>query len=489
MVPLQVTIFERESYLGGRIHSIHTYDGDGRDIVNLGAHTFDADDELFAGLARDASVELRYQYPNILGAPLSQVSIWDGEKVVFQELERAPLTQGVFKRLVWQNLMATRFWDQLALDAKTIWNKQWAHAKWVTIGHGGPDKELLTDFARTWGLSVEPQKVIGDVLGMCRCRRGDIGAFLERLVGIAEALVHFNSTVTRIVRHENQMFDVYWTTKCTNAPEQSYMEHFDAVVLAPAFGQTDIQIEPPLTSVPKKVEYTPFHVTHFISREPLDPTTFNLFPGDSVPDILWNVDNGSKVQDIPTSPPSFLTLTRTTRPYLSGCEIIDENVYKVTSGEFFSDDDIAILLNNAGIARETITFPDQACFPTLAGWPPGRSVVVGEDYFEIIDDDFPSISVDLDPDVPSSNRPVRRIPKDPDCSCEVPIVRWVHRQYWPNGLPVVDDTDSDVSQPQVELAPRLFYTAGFEGEGQASISKSVASALDVSNRMPSIWQK
>lgn len=480
---MQVTIFERESHLGGRIHSVHTYDGDGRDTVELGAHTFDAEDALIAQLAQDVGAELQDQSPNILGAPLSQVSVWDGERVVFQQLERVLLTWESFKKLVWQNLGSRRFWDQLVVDAKAIWHRDWHCAKWVAIGNDGPDQNILVKFARAWGLSVKPQKVVGNIDGMCRCRRGDTQALLEKLVQTAQASVHFNSTVTQIERHDDDTYDVHWAIKSTDGSEQTHVEHFDTVVLAHAFGQTEIQFEPPLKFVPKRIAYAPLHITYFVSRRPLDPATFNLPANAAVPDVLWNVDDPSKATGSLGGQPSFLTLTRTTRAYLSGCLIIDENVYKVTSREFFSNSDIAVLLNRTGIARETITFPDQARFPALADWPLGLAVVAREDYFEIIDNDLEDVVQGFDLNTPIPNRTVRRISRNRDGSCKNPDVRWVHRHYWPNGLPVVDDTGLQEDELQkIELAPSLFYTSGFESRGQASISKSVASALAIAQR-------
>lgn len=99
-----MTIFERESHLDGRIHSVHTYDGDGRDVVQLGAHTFDTEDVPIDELVQDVGAEPRDQYPYILGAPLSQVSVWDAEKVLFQKSERASPTWGSSKRLIWHIL-------------------------------------------------------------------------------------------------------------------------------------------------------------------------------------------------------------------------------------------------------------------------------------------------------------------------------------------------------------------------------------------------
>ncbi|KAJ5768879.1 hypothetical protein N7520_003438 [Penicillium odoratum] len=366
-IPLQITIFERESYIGGRMKQVFMYDEAGKfqlDWANTGAQSFDVEDIFLAGLGRDVGIKFEIQHPHVLGAPLSQVNVWDGERLIPQELERLTITD-IYERVMWRVFRSHRFWAQLAVDLREIWEGGYEH--WVTIGEeatlgrDGFDKDALTQFARKWGISRAPQQS-PDI----RRRKH---SFLELVVRKAGAIVSLQSTVTKIKRLENNTFQVSWLQQSTDKAmdqQKSHLENFDAVVLAHAFGQTDIDFDPPLPVLPEKITYTPLHVTHFISNLQLDPVTFNLRGKAEVPDLIWNLEINSNTPRFKNKVPPFLTIQRSDRDYLEGCEIYSENVYRVVSTKPFSDQNITSLLEHNGIARKHVTFPDQVPYPVLS---------------------------------------------------------------------------------------------------------------------------
>lgn len=62
-----------------------------------------------------------------------------------------------------------------------------------------------------------------------------------------------------------------------------------------------------------------------------------------------------------------------------------------------------------------------------------------------------------------------------------PDIRWIHREYWSNGMPVIQGNVSlGEGVEQMELATNLFYVSGFEGREGASISTSVQNARKAS---------
>lgn len=170
-MPLQLAIFERGSHSGGRFRSIHKHNGDGEGTVELGAHTFNAEDALINELAKDVCAEPQDQFPDTLVAPLSQVSVWDVGRC-FEQYETVLLTWINFKELVRQNLGSRCFWNQWVVGSKAIWNKDWAYAKWVGIGNDGPDQDMLMELARALGLSVERHRLVGNIDDVCLCRLG-----------------------------------------------------------------------------------------------------------------------------------------------------------------------------------------------------------------------------------------------------------------------------------------------------------------------------
>jgi hypothetical protein len=157
--------------------------------------------------------------------------------------------------------------------------------------------------------------------------------------------------------------------------------------------------------------------------------------------------------------PTFLKLTRTSSSYLEGCLVYDENLYRVISQGPFSDDDIAVLFNKTGLARKAVTFPDQSCY------------TLSRDDSSTLREEFRDKPINWKDEGKDEEWYMRNL------GCvQYPTVRWIHRQFWPNAVPVVDNArspgilDEEKAQP---LAPRLFYVSGFEGWRGASISRSV----------------
>ncbi|KAJ5622875.1 hypothetical protein N7490_011480 [Penicillium lividum] len=498
-IPLQVTIFERESYIGGRMKQVLMYDEAGKsqlDWANTGAYSFDVENTFLAGLGRDVGVKFEIQDPHVLGAPLSQVNVWDGKRLVPQELERLTFTWDLFKRVIWRVYRSNRFWAQLAVDLREIWEGGYEH--WVTIGReatlgrDGFDKDALSQFAQKWGISRAPQQS-PDI----RRRKH---SFLEQVVRKAGAIVSLQSTVTKIKRLENNTFQVSWLQQATDKAmdqQMSHLENFDAVVLAHAFGQTDIDIDPPLPVTPEKITYTPLHVTHFISNLQLDPVTFNLRGKAEVPDLIWNLGINSNTPRFKNKVPPFLTIERSDRDYLWGCEIYSENVYRVVSEKPFSDQNITSLLEHNGIARKHVTFPDQVPY-----WVSDLALMLPSDYdLRNVEEIYP-FEYDLriveevnhfqDVDQSSARRSrsdadIILSRMDPVVTKINPTVRWVHRQYWPNGVAVMNVENRDDDQ-DVELVSGLFYLSGTEGKTGASISNGIYSAEHVSQILLSRWR-
>ncbi|KAJ5660848.1 uncharacterized protein N7484_000220 [Penicillium longicatenatum] len=487
-ITMHVTVFERESYVGGRIKEARMYAEAGEkshDTVHTGAQSFDAGDALLADLEQDVGLTFETRHPHVLGSPLSQVNVWNGEKLIPQQLERLPFTWNVLKRVVLQTLRSSRFWDQLAVDTRKIWEQG---ANWATVGRDGPDEDEMFRFAQKWGISCEPQKS----LVPRRCR----ASFLEELAGKSGATVLLNSTVTHIKRLRDNTFDVSWVQNAMGE-ETSHVENFDTVVFAHAFGQTDIDVDLPLPAAPKEITYTPLHVTHFISRLPLDPVTFNLTGNAEVPDLIWNLGNCCNPSGSKKNPPSFLVLEKSEKFYLNGCSGESENVYRVVSENPFTDQNIASLMEHNGTARKNVTFPEQASFPIIPSWPLERSVVINyttgmvriQDYEE---EESPEVRLSWDPSQASalwpSDAAMLLASQNPEIAGIDPTVRWVHREYWRNGVPITSNEDCvGIDDHNTELVPGLFYISGFERESGASVSKSVASAVGLSEKLLSRW--
>ncbi|KAJ9272812.1 hypothetical protein DTO271D3_1930 [Paecilomyces variotii] len=275
------------------------------------------------------------------------------------------------------------------------------------------------------------------------------------------------SIASASTRHKDLTYDIHWSFKNANNQEETHVKHFDAVIIAAPFHQAGIKFEPPLRSAPAKVDYAPLHVTHFISRHLLDPATFNLPQNDTVPDIIWNTHEST--QELESSVPAFLTITRTSSPWLEGCIVYEENLYKVLSRQPFSDNDITALFNKNSLTRKDVTFPDQSCY------------ILHRNCDSLtLRDKSKSKNMDWDDRTHDEEWYMQNFG-----GVRYPVVRWIHREFWPNAIPTtVDNTKRPKLDDQVELlSPGLFYVSGFEGWMGPSISESVERGTRAAERL------
>lgn len=453
---LQVTIFERENRIGGRIHSIGKYDSD-HDTIETGGDTFDADASSTTELAYDAGVRVNNKesdYSRTITHPLPRITIWNGKELAGNELQPVHPTWTNLVKLIWESAKSLQFWWRIPGQLYTSVKKSKYTDNWITIlcqatfeATPRPNKDSVNQFAASLGLPRKPQK---------RVERTN-ERWLQRLVRLSGASVNLQSTVTRITRHQDLTYDIHWLFNNSNNQTESYVKHFDAVIIAAPFHQAGIKFEPPLQSIPAKVDYTPLHVTHFISRHLLDPTTFNLSHNDTVPDTIWNTHESSQGSE--ASVPAFLTITRTRSLCSEDSILFEENLYRVLSRQPFSDDDITVLFNKNGLTRKDVTFPDQSC-----------CILCQHCDSLTLKDKFRSKKINWDDGTHDEEWYMQNL------GCvQHPVVRWIHRELWPNAVPTtVDNTKHPKFHDQAELlSPRLFYVSGFEGWMGPSISQSV----------------
>ncbi|KAE8421651.1 hypothetical protein BDV36DRAFT_304379 [Aspergillus pseudocaelatus] len=458
----QVTIFEKEGRLGGRIHSVPKYDEDDCEVAEAGGYTFDwrTYGGSAASIAEDVGVPLQEIYPGEMSNDiLARVGAWNGEELIESQYEPAPTLWTYLKKLPSQVAMyiCEKRWGDTE-ECEEDWS--WTVPKPITqVNKGASD--AMQKFAELWGIDIWRHKKTYP-------ERGGNAKLLKRAVRLAEAELNLNSTVSRIVRHEDLTFDIHWTKKSPDGQTEAHVDQVDAVVIAAPFYQTNITIEPPLPSPPAEVNYTPLHVTHFITRHRLDPKSFNKSQTNEIPDTILNL-NGDKAQHAtrPSSLPSFLAITREDSSYAAGCTIDMENQYRIISLNPISDSDIANLMNASRQAPEDVTFPHQACYPIRQDWIMPLGVDPPEpDYMYA---DFEAKAAEIKWHELEGEGDDGWYLRNIGCVTK-PTVRWVHRRYWPNGIPLVNhDAKWD---RRIELAPRLFYVNGFEGFEGASISQS-----------------
>ncbi|RAH87392.1 FAD/NAD(P)-binding domain-containing protein [Aspergillus japonicus CBS 114.51] len=477
----EVTLFERDARLGGRIHSVFKYD-EGRHAVEAGAASFWWEDPSLRRLFHEAGVDLVDSHGGqIRDEPQSRrVGIFDGRAMVGIRLS-GPETWMHFAKQVWRHRWSGWFWLHLCIQLVSIaresrywrdWRQIFSHAADEAAVAVDPYEDEVTKLAGKYGLSSRPQ-LSAD---------GGNERALRRLALLSQATVYLRSTVTDITVLDEQDFNLSWTNPTNDGTEEKHTAHFDAVIVAAPFSQTGIAISPPHLQPPESasVEYTPLHITHFISRYHIDPTVFSLSATDPLPDEIWNLNPNpqpteNKDQQPLARPPPFLTLTRAPSFWISGCRGDTENLYRITSTQPFTDADIARLCIPA--SPEKVTFPHQS-----------RYIPSSDALAELNQPNprFRGVRVFDGGRVHDEGWYLRHRGCTP-----APRVRWVHRQVWENGVPVVrrGQRASGGGGDWVEVRARakaamrliagLFYVSGFEASQGASLAGSVWAGKEV----------
>ncbi|OJJ99156.1 hypothetical protein ASPACDRAFT_120295 [Aspergillus aculeatus ATCC 16872] len=389
------------------------------------------------------------------------MGILDGRAIVGTKLS-GPETWTHFAKQVWRNRWLGWFWLHLCIQFVSIaresrywgdWRQIFSHAADEAAAAVNPHEDEVTKFAAKYGLSSRPQ-----------------------------ATVHLQSTVTDINVLDEQDFDISWTKATNKGTEERHTAHFDAVIIAAPFSQTGIAISPPHLQPAESasVEYTSLHVTHFISRYHIDPAVFNLSATDPIPDEIWNLNPDFNAQPAQAEdqqplagPPPFLTLTRAPSFWIAGCRGDTENLYRITSTQPFTDADIARLCLPA--------FPEKVTFPHQSRYIPSFDA-----HAELNQPNphFRGVRVFDGGRVHDEGWYLRHRGCTP-----APRVRWVHRQVWENGVPVVRRGQKVGSGDWVEVRARergamrliagLFNVSEFEASKGASLAGSVRAGKEV----------
>ncbi|KAF3388655.1 hypothetical protein F1880_003902 [Penicillium rolfsii] len=464
--PSQVTVFEKEPRFGGRIRFTQIY-GHGT-TVNTAGHTFDADDMLIEEIANTTSISLRDWWHNGFNTQSWSFTYWmnrlNKEKTNDCPAEESiDMTWTELAGLVQRNMANASFWVRyleyirqglsersMHRELSNIWDRQsngcsrrtnpllWAGSR----AKAGQSLELRSRFAAT-DMNIKPQREL-------HWNQHDriFTGLLGELYDHDEFSSHLNSAVTRVTRFSNGTFGVHWTRHTDDGSQEMHVGLFDNVVIAAPFHQAALEIDPPLPSEPEKIVYAPVHVTSIISER--------------LPDSLLLQPHGEQWRTSAALPWPKQLRHATSLPFISVArdhtaqyefESRPHDLTRVISGKFFSDEDIASLFHGAGI-----TFPNQSCFIPRQAEP---DMVQPE--YNCVRKEFALAGGAVD--------------KSSGC-VDRPTIAWIHRDFWPNGLPLIT-RDGSRGDDDAELVPGMFYVNGFEGREGASVSKSIASGRKV----------
>ncbi|KAH6677448.1 Prenylcysteine lyase-domain-containing protein [Halenospora varia] len=355
-VEVDITVFERASYVGGRSTTVNAY-GDPLEPVELGASIFvdvntilKNSSEKFGLKAKSSETEL----DEVLG-------IWNGETFVYTQKDSgwywwditkllwkyglAPIrTQRLMKSTVAKFLklyeapfFPFRSLSDRALDLDLIPVTSLTGEQYLTNNSiGAPfSTDIIQASTRVnYGQNLAVIHALETMVcmaidGAMQIAGGNWQIF-DNMLKASNATTLLNSTVSAISKHGGK-YNIKTSSKDAAGKLSTKEQPFDTIVLAAPFQYSDIDIEEGLVKrLPDKIPYVKLHVTLFASPKRLDPTFFGLKPDVETPTTILTTLAPDELPSAGVGKAGFFSIS-TLRPILNPKTLRKEYLYKVFS--------------------------------------------------------------------------------------------------------------------------------------------------------------
>ncbi|KAI9724628.1 MAG: hypothetical protein M1828_003652 [Chrysothrix sp. TS-e1954] len=374
-IPTNITVFERQSYVGGRSTTVNAYD-DPSQPVELGASIFVevnhnlVDAVKSFNLSTTAFGGRRQEDVEVLG-------IWNGREFVFKQT----MSESRW-RTWWNNALVMWRYGFGALRAVRMMQDQvgrflklydYPHFPFASLSQAVADVNLTHTTSVTGELLLDPSGDVNDFAwdivqaatrvnyaqnlgqihgleamvclaadGAMSVRGGNWRIFAE-MIKSSGAHLQLNTEIESVEQTKDDSYMLRHRSMVSEDKPQfpgdskPSLELFDDVVLAAPFHQTGISFSPALPKTPPDIPYVNLHVTLFSSPHPLNPTAFGMLPTDEAPTtILTTLQKGEEGEHGAGKAGFFSisTLRRAVNPRTGSTEFL----YKIFSPAFVSDD-------------------------------------------------------------------------------------------------------------------------------------------------------
>lgn len=315
--PLNVTIFERNEYIGGRSNTVPVFNNLSQP-VELGASIFVSVNHNLVHAVNTFNLSTTDDDED--GDDGRQVlGIWNGNEIVYTQ----DLTAGRWKS--WWNT-AKLFYRYGIMEPYRTRNLMQETVRRFLQMYQEPifPFRSLTDAVRTVdlhdavGSTGERYLVNNGVRGLfaqelvqastrvnyaqdlanihgveamvCMATDGAMAVkggnwkIFDEMVRASGAGILLGSSVTNVNRTAEGRYALTWTADWSGAEQR--LDEFDAIILAGPYHQANIQFSPTLDRIPNDPKYVNLHTTLFSTPHRLSPAYFNLPPTARVPDMV-----------------------------------------------------------------------------------------------------------------------------------------------------------------------------------------------------------
>ncbi|KFY16377.1 hypothetical protein V492_01362 [Pseudogymnoascus sp. VKM F-4246] len=324
-IEVNITVFERSSYVGGRSTTVNAYD-DAAHPVELGASIFVSVNEILMNATKEFGLELN---PLADEERHETIGIWNGEKFVLLE------SSGGWEwwktaKMLWKYGMSPIRANNLmkATVAKFFKLYQPPFFPFRSLSERVEQLDLLSATGVTGDQllasnSVYPPFTTDIIQAFTRVNylqnlgvihgletmvsmatdgatqvQGGNWQIFDLLLNASRATVHLDTTVSALEKNNGRYI---LTSKATNAGWTAVAseQQFDSVVIAAPLQYSGLKLSEGLVEkTPDEIPYVQLHATLFTTPLKLDGSYFGLKPGDVVPTTVYTTLSPS---DDPTS--------------------------------------------------------------------------------------------------------------------------------------------------------------------------------------------
>lgn len=383
-IPVDITVYERESYIGGRSTTVNVFN-DPAYPIELGASIFVQINYNLVNASRDLGLTVSSADHARPREAEESIGIWDGSQFVFTlknsyswwnigrlfwRYGLAPLrTQNLVKSVVGKFL---RLYEEPLFPFSSLTEAAVA-ADLINATVSSGDVFLQTNsidslFAReiiqastrvNYGQNL--QLIHGLESIVCMATDGAVSIeggnwrIFDGALRASGANIKVNTTATEVSRNDDGTVRV--SSKLNTATDSEH-EVFDEIVIAGPLQYSGISVSPPLEYTPDEIPYVNLHVTLFASPHRISPKYFGLKDSNArAPEtILTTLPEGHHLGSNPdgVGPSGFwsISMLRTVDHSVVESEDTQQHyVYKIFSPERPTGEFIAQIL---GLESETV---------------------------------------------------------------------------------------------------------------------------------------
>ncbi|PLB53180.1 putative prenylcysteine lyase [Aspergillus steynii IBT 23096] len=299
--PVDITVFERASYIGGRSTTVNVF-GNPAYPIELGASIFVEVNYNLVNASRDLGLVVKSASQARPKESEDVIGVWDGKEFVFRMQDTYSWWN--IAKLIWQygwapvrtqNLMKATVNQFLRLYEEPIFPFKSLTAAAMRVGLLNTTATRGSEFLNNNHVSADFSRDIiqastrvnyGQNLGLihgleamvCMATDGAMAIqggnwqLFDAMLKASHADVKLNHTVSSVERNRDSTLTV---TYSNNDSAQKKLV-FDEVVIAGPLQYSDIALDPIPEHTPDKIPYVQLHVTLFSSPHQLSPKYFNL---------------------------------------------------------------------------------------------------------------------------------------------------------------------------------------------------------------------